>query len=114
MLDNKTTTDCRNKRIKEAKIRSFLKSVVVCFVRHLTDHYKYPVISFDPVIDVRAAINDTAGLIMTSPLCFGTMPPPVQPRRDKSTALLNGAPKVGLERPAPAGLIRRCFVARKL
>jgi len=40
MLDNKTTTDCRNKRIKEAKIRSFLKSVVVCFVRHLTDHYK--------------------------------------------------------------------------
>ena len=39
MLDNKTTTDCRNKRIKEAKIRSFLKSVVVCFVRHLTDHY---------------------------------------------------------------------------
>ena len=40
MLDNKTTTDCRNKRIKEAKIRSFLKSVVVCFVRHLTDHYR--------------------------------------------------------------------------
>ena len=40
MLDNKTTTDCRNKRIKEAKIRSFLKSVVVCFVRHLTDHHR--------------------------------------------------------------------------
>jgi len=39
MLDDKTTTDCRNKRIKEAKIRSFLKSVVVYFVRHLTDHY---------------------------------------------------------------------------
>ena len=46
MLDDKTTTDCRNKRIKEAKIRSFLKSVVVYFVRHLTDHYSLYLQSF--------------------------------------------------------------------
>ena len=49
MLDDKTTTDCRNKRIKEAKIRSFLKSVVVYFVRHLTDHYTNSYISLTKI-----------------------------------------------------------------